>query len=191
MYAQFCGKVFSAMNTRYDPETMAPTSGDDWVPNNTAVIVLNQARVNFGYNKGGRTAFQATGGEALKHAWGASIQFSPGPRFSEKRGDTKVYYAQEMRAFCEKSKIGPPFREADWRFYFEHMGDFEPGQIDTAREVITWATFYGLIDRSGAWYSYEGERLGQGADNSIEVLKQDPALLDSLYDECLLMSRKD
>lgn len=191
MYAQFCGKVFSAMNTRYDPETMAPTGDDNWVPNSTAVVVLNQARINFGYNKGGRAAFQATGGEALKHAWGCSIQFSPGPRFSEKRGDTKVYHSQEMRAFCEKSKIGPPFRDADWRFYFEHHGGFEPGQIDTAREVFTWATFYGLIDRSGAWYSYEGERLGQGGENAIEALRQDDDLLDGLYEECLIQSRKD
>jgi len=191
LFARFCGKLYSALNTHYDPKTNLPTLEDDFVLNGTTVICINQARDKIGgFIPHGASKQKPVGGEALKHLWGTSLEFSPGPRHSEKKGDKKQYYAQTIQAWCDKSKVGPPFREAEWKLYFENHGDFKAGQIDTAMELTVWAPHYGLVERKGAWYIVEGERYN-GGEALYEGLRQDQALQDHLYQQVLEAATRD
>lgn len=190
LFARLCGKMYSAFSTRYDPNTNQPTQDDGWVQNSTAVIVINQARDKVGQwiPRGGATQ-KPTGGEALKHAWGLSIEFSPGPRHREKRGEKNFYYAQTIQAQCDKSKIGPPMREADWKFFFEDFGGFKAGDVDTAAEVAVWGLQYGVIQRKGAWCIVEGERYN-GIDALVEGLRADQPLVDHMFGEIIAAAKK-
>jgi len=102
-----------------------------------------------------------TGGNALKFY--ASVRLDIRRTGSVKRGDEVV--GSETRVKVVKNKMAPPFRQAEFEILYGEG-------ISREGEIIELGVAQNLIDKSGAWYSYKGERIGQGKDNVRLFLKQ-------------------
>jgi recombination protein RecA len=86
---------------------------------------------------------------------------------SIKKGDEIV--GNETRVKVVKNKVAPPFKTAEFDILYG-------AGVSRAGEVIDLGVSAGIVDKSGAWYSYKGERVGQGKDNAREFLKEHPEL---------------
>ncbi len=130
---------------------------------NTLVIFINQIRMKIGVMFGSPET--TTGGNALKFY--ASVRLDIRRIGSIKSGEEVI--GNETRVKVVKNKVAPPFKEAHFDILY--------GQgISRAGEVIDLGVEHKIVDKSGAWYSYKGDRIGQGKDNSREFLKDNPAL---------------
>src|SRR6202140_560265 len=126
---------------------------------NTLVIFINQIRMKIGVMFGNPET--TTGGNALKFY--ASVRLDIRRIGSIKRGEEVV--GNETRVKGVKNKIAPPFREA--------LFDILYGEgISREGEIIELGVTHNIIEKSGAWYSYNGERIGQGKDNTRLYLQQ-------------------
>jgi len=130
---------------------------------NTLVIFINQIRMKIGVMFGSPET--TTGGNALKFY--ASVRLDIRRIGSIKKGDEVV--GSETRVKVVKNKVAPPFKEA--------LFDILYGQgISREGEVIELGVVHKLVDKSGAWYAYQGEKIGQGKDNAREYLKSHPEI---------------
>jgi len=130
---------------------------------NTLVIFINQIRMKIGVMFGSPET--TTGGNALKFY--ASVRMDIRRIGAIKKGDEIV--GNETRVKVVKNKVSPPFKEA--------LFDIMYGQgISREGEIIDMGVEHGFVEKSGAWYSYQGDRIGQGKDNSREYLRENPAL---------------
>ncbi len=126
---------------------------------NTLVIFINQIRMKIGVMFGSPET--TTGGNALKFY--ASVRLDIRRIGAIKKGDEVV--GSETRVKVVKNKVAPPFKEA--------LFDILYGQgISREGEIIELGVTHKLIDKSGAWYAYQGEKIGQGKDNAREYLKE-------------------
>ena len=131
---------------------------------NCTVIFINQIRMKIGVMFGSPET--TTGGNALKFY--ASVRMDIRRIGSIKKGDEII--GNETRVKIVKNKVAPPFKEAEFEILF--------GQgVSTEGEIIDLGVKYNIIDKSGAWYAYNGSKIGQGKDNTREYLKQNPELL--------------
>jgi recombination protein RecA len=128
---------------------------------NTMVIFINQIRMKIGVMFGNPET--TTGGNALKFY--ASVRLDIRRIGAIKNGEEVV--GNQTRVKVVKNKVAPPFREAE----FEIM--YGTG-ISHEGELIELGSNNGIIEKSGAWYSYKGERIGQGRDNTRVYLQQHP-----------------
>ena len=134
---------------------------------NTLVIFINQIRMKIGVMFGSPET--TTGGNALKFY--ASVRLDIRRIGSIKRGDEVV--GNETRVKVVKNKIAPPFREA--------LFDIMYGEgISREGEIIELGVIHNIIDKSGAWYAYNGEKVGQGKDNTREFLKEHPEMAQEM-----------
>jgi len=130
---------------------------------NTLVIFINQIRMKIGVMFGSPET--TTGGNALKFY--ASVRLDIRRIGGIKKGDEVI--GNETRVKVVKNKVSPPFREA--------LFDILYGEgISREGEIIELGVANKLIEKSGAWYSYKGEKIGQGKDNAREFLKANPAI---------------
>ncbi len=130
---------------------------------NTLVIFINQIRMKIGVMFGNPET--TTGGNALKFY--ASVRLDIRRIGAIKKGEEVI--GNETRVKVVKNKVSPPFKEATF--------DIMYGQgISREGEIIDMGVEHGFIDKSGAWYSYQGERIGQGKDNAREYLRENPAI---------------
>lgn len=106
-----------------------------------------------------------TGGNALKFY--ASVRLDIRRIGAVKRGDEVV--GNETRVKIVKNKVAPPFKQAEFDIMYG-------GGISREGEIIDLGVKADIVDKAGAWYSYEGTRIGQGRDNSREYLRENPAL---------------
>ena len=130
---------------------------------NTLVIFINQIRMKIGVMFGSPET--TTGGNALKFY--SSVRLDIRRTGSIKRGEEIV--GNETRVKVVKNKIAPPFRNAEFDIFYG-VG------ISRQGELIDLGVKHGLIAKSGAWYSYGNERIGQGRDNVREYLKENTAV---------------
>src|SRR6187402_999156 len=137
---------------------------------NTIVIFINQIRMKIGVMFGNPET--TTGGNALKFY--ASVRLDIRRIGAIKNGEEVV--GNQTRVKVVKNKVSPPFREAEFEIMY--------GQgISREGEIIDMASTQGIIEKSGAWYSYKGERIGQGKDNAREFLKGRPELAKEIEDQ--------
>ena len=130
---------------------------------NTLVIFINQIRMKIGVMFGSPET--TTGGNALKFY--ASVRLDIRRIGSIKRGDEVV--GSETRVKVVKNKVAPPFKEA--------LFDILYGEgVSREGEIIELGVNHKIVDKSGAWYSYQGEKVGQGKDNSREYLREHPEI---------------
>ncbi len=134
---------------------------------NTMVIFINQIRMKIGVMFGNPET--TTGGNALKFY--ASVRLDIRRIGAIKRGDEVI--GNLTRVKVVKKKIAPPFRKAEFDILYGEGCSREGELIDLGVE-------HGFVDKSGAWYSYEGERIGQGKDNARLFLKANAALAEKL-----------
>jgi recombination protein RecA len=137
---------------------------------NTTVVFINQLREKVGVMFGNPET--TTGGRALKFY--SSVRLDVRRIEAIKVGDTVV--GNRTRVKVVKNKVAPPFRMTEFDIMYGEG-------ISKAGDVLDCAVEAGLIDKSGAWYSMNGERIGQGRENTKEYLKQRPELLSSLEDQ--------
>jgi len=130
---------------------------------NTLVIFINQIRMKIGVMFGNPET--TTGGNALKFY--ASVRLDIRRTGAIKKGDEVV--GSETRCKVVKNKVAPPFREA-------HFDILYGEGISREGEIIDLGVQHKIVDKSGAWYAYNGEKIGQGKDNSREFLRANPAL---------------
>jgi len=130
---------------------------------NTLVIFINQIRMKIGVMFGNPET--TTGGNALKFY--ASVRLDIRRIGSIKKGDEVI--GNETRVKVVKNKVSPPFKEAVFDILYGEG-------ISREGEIIELGVAHKLIDKSGAWYAYQGEKIGQGKDNAREYLKEHPEI---------------
>ncbi|MBK8686944.1 MAG: recombinase RecA [Betaproteobacteria bacterium] len=130
---------------------------------NTLVIFINQIRMKIGVMFGNPET--TTGGNALKFY--ASVRLDIRRIGAIKKNDEVI--GNETRVKVVKNKVAPPFREA--------LFDILYGEgISRQGEIIELGVAHDIIDKSGAWYAYNGEKIGQGKDNTREFLREHPEM---------------
>jgi recombination protein RecA len=137
---------------------------------NTIVIFINQIRMKIGVMFGSPET--TTGGNALKFY--SSVRLDIRRIGAIKNGEEVV--GNQTRVKVVKNKVAPPFREAEFEIMYG-LG------ISREGEIVDMGSTQGIIEKSGAWYSYKGERIGQGKDNAREFLKARPELAKEIEDQ--------
>ena len=134
---------------------------------NTMVIFINQIRMKIGVMFGNPET--TTGGNALKFY--ASVRLDIRRIGAIKRGDEII--GNETRVKVVKNKVAPPFKQCEFEILYGE-GSSREG------ELIDLGVKQGFIDKAGAWYSYNEERIGQGKDNVRSFLKEHPEMADEI-----------
>ncbi|HXN05621.1 MAG TPA: recombinase RecA, partial [Nitrospiria bacterium] len=129
---------------------------------NTTVIFINQIRMKIGVLFGNPET--TTGGNALKFY--ASVRLDI--RKIESLKDGNDVYGSRVRVKVVKNKVAPPFKQAEFDVLFNEG-------ISRTGEIVDLGVEKGVVEKSGAWYSFKGERIGQGRDNAREFFKTHPA----------------
>jgi recombination protein RecA len=130
---------------------------------NTIVIFINQIRMKIGVMFGNPET--TTGGNALKFY--ASVRLDIRRIGALKNGEEVI--GNQTRVKVVKNKVAPPFREAEFEIMYG-------AGISRIGEVIDIGVLQGLVEKSGSWYSYNGERIGQGKENARAFLEQNPGI---------------
>jgi recombination protein RecA len=129
---------------------------------NTLVIFINQIRMKIGVMFGNPET--TTGGNALKFY--ASVRIDIRRIGSIKKGEEVI--GNETRVKVVKNKVAPPFKTADFDILYNEG-------ISREGEIIELGVQHRIVEKSGAWYAYGGEKIGQGKDNTREFLRENPA----------------
>jgi recombination protein RecA len=130
---------------------------------NTLVIFINQIRMKIGVMFGNPET--TTGGNALKFY--ASVRLDIRRIGAIKKGDEVI--GNETRVKVVKNKVAPPFREAIFDILYGEG-------ISREGEIIDLGVQHKLVEKSGAWYAYKGNKIGQGKDNAREYLRENPEI---------------
>jgi recombination protein RecA len=130
---------------------------------NTLVIFINQIRMKIGVMFGNPET--TTGGNALKFY--ASVRIDIRRIGSIKKGEEVI--GNETRVKVVKNKVAPPFKTADFDILYNEG-------ISREGEIIEMGVNHRIVEKSGAWYAYKGEKIGQGKDNTREFLKENPEM---------------
>jgi recombination protein RecA len=147
---------------------------------NTIVIFINQIRMKIGVMFGNPET--TTGGNALKFY--ASVRLDIRRIGALKNGEEVI--GNQTRVKVVKNKVAPPFREAEFEIMYG-------AGISRNGELIDIGVAHGLIEKSGSWYSHDGERIGQGKENARAFLEQHPDIanrIDAKLREKLLPARR-
>ena len=148
---------------------------------NTMVIFINQLRMKIGVMFGNPET--TTGGNALKFY--ASVRLDIRRIGAIKKGDEVL--GNETRVKVLKNKVAPPFKKAEFQILYDQG-------ISRESEVIDLGVELGFVEKAGAWYSVDGERIGQGKDNARDYLKEHSEMSQMLEEkirEKLLSSEHD
>ena len=144
----------------------------------TLVIFINQIRHKIGVMFGSPET--TAGGNALKFY--SSVRMDIRRIGTVKDGDEAV--GNETRVKVVKNKVSPPFKQAEFQILYNKG-------INRLGELIDKGADLDIIEKAGAWYSYEGEKIGQGKANSIEFLEQNPKLLKTIEKQVIEAINKE
>lgn len=134
---------------------------------NCLVIFINQIRMKIGVMFGNPET--TTGGNALKFY--ASVRLDIRRIGAVKEGEEVI--GSETRVKVVKNKVAPPFKQAEFQILYG-------SGINRMGEVVDYGVKLGLIDKAGAWYSYQGNKIGQGKNNVMKYLQENPAIAQEL-----------
>jgi len=134
---------------------------------NTLVIFINQIRIKIGVMFGNPET--TTGGNALKFY--ASVRLDIRRIGAIKRGEEVV--GSQTRVKVVKNKIAPPFRQCEFDIFYDQG-------ISKEGELVELGVLANLVEKSGAWYSFGGERIGQGKENARQYLRENPLIAQDL-----------
>jgi recombination protein RecA len=134
---------------------------------NCLVIFINQIRMKIGVMFGNPET--TTGGNALKFY--ASVRLDIRRTGAVKEGEEVV--GSETRVKVVKNKVAPPFKQAEFQILYG-------SGINRMGEVVDYGVKLGMIDKAGAWYSYQGNKIGQGKSNVMKYLQENPVIAKEL-----------
>ncbi len=137
---------------------------------NTIVIFINQIRLKIGVMFGNPET--TTGGNALKFY--ASVRLDIRRIGAIKNGEEVI--GNLTRVKVVKNKVSPPFKEAEFEIMYG-------AGISREGEIIELGANHGIIEKSGSWYSYKGERIGQGKENAREFLRNNPSVAREIEEQ--------
>jgi len=144
---------------------------------NCVAIFINQVREKIGVMYGNPET--TTGGRALK--------FYSSVRIEVRRGEAlksgSEIYGNRTKCKVVKNKVSPPFKECEFDIIYGEG-------ISRVGEVLDLAVELGIVQKGGAWFSYNGSKLGQGRDNSKEFLKQNPEIMQEIEDKIMESKEK-
>ena len=144
----------------------------------TLVIFINQIRHKIGVMFGSPET--TAGGNALKFY--SSVRMDIRRIGTVKDGDEAV--GNETRVKVVKNKVSPPFKQAEFQILYNKG-------INRLGELIDKGSDLDIIEKAGAWYSYNGEKIGQGKANSIEFLQENPKLLETIEKQVMEAIHKE
>jgi len=144
---------------------------------NCTVIFINQLRQKIGVMFGSPET--TTGGNALKFY--ASVRLDIRRIGQIKQGEAIV--GSRVRVKVVKNKLAPPFRDAEFELLYG-------SGVNRAGEILDLGSAHGLIEKSGAWYSLDGERMAQGRERAAQWLSEHPQQLESLRERLLLALKR-
>ena len=134
---------------------------------NTMLIFINQIRMKIGVMFGNPET--TTGGNALKFY--SSVRLDIRRIGAIKKGDEIL--GNETRVKVVKNKVAPPFKKAEFDILYGEG-------ISREGEIVELGVLHNLVEKAGSWYSYNGEKIGQGKDNSREYLKENPDIANEI-----------
>lgn len=134
---------------------------------NTLCVFINQIRMKIGVMFGSPET--TTGGNALKFY--ASVRLDIRRIGQIKQGDEIV--GNETRVKVVKNKVAPPFKQAEFQILYGEGSSLEG-------EILDWGVKYDMVEKAGAWYSYNGDKIGQGKQNVIQFLKDNPQIKEEI-----------
>lgn len=134
---------------------------------NTLCVFINQIRMKIGVMFGSPET--TTGGNALKFY--ASVRLDIRRIGQIKQGDEIV--GNETRVKVVKNKVAPPFKQAEFQILYGEGSSLEG-------EILDWGVKHDLVEKAGAWYSYNGDKIGQGKQNVIQFLKDNPQIKEEI-----------
>jgi len=134
---------------------------------NCLVIFINQIRMKIGVMFGNPET--TTGGNALKFY--ASVRLDIRRIGAVKEGEEVI--GSETRVKVVKNKVAPPFKQAEFQILYG-------SGINRMGEIVDYGVKLGLIDKAGAWYSYQGNKIGQGKNNVMKFLQENPLISKEL-----------
>ena len=146
--------------------------------NNTCVIFINQLRQKIGIVYGNPET--TTGGNALKFY--ASVRLDIRKTGVVKNGEQAV--GNKTRVKVVKNKVAPPFRECEFEILYG-------SGVSAAGEIVVLASEAGLIEKSGAYYSWNGERIAQGRDKACQYMSEHPELAAELRDKLVALRKAE
>ncbi len=144
---------------------------------NTCIIFVNQIRMKIGVMFGSPET--TTGGRALKFY--ASVRIDLRRIETLKKGDE--FIGNRVRAKIVKNKVAAPFRQAEFEIHFNEG-------ISATADILDLAVQYEIIEKSGSWFAFENEKIGQGKENSRLFLKENPKLLSKIKKLVIEASKK-
>ena len=145
---------------------------------NTLVVFINQIRMKIGVMFGNPET--TTGGNALKFYSSVRLEIRRGATI--KKGD--VALGNETKVKVVKNKVAPPFKQAVFDILYDEGISYEGELVDIGVELK-------VLEKSGAWYSYEGNKIGQGKDNTRQWLKDHPEAREEISDKIRAIILKD
>tara|TARA_Y100001933_G_C18829589_1_gene492822 strand:- start:386 stop:853 length:468 start_codon:yes stop_codon:yes gene_type:complete len=131
------------------------------------MIFINQIRMKIGVMFGSPET--TTGGQSLKFY--SSVRLDIRRIGSVKEGDEVV--GNETRVKVVKNKVSPPFKQAEFQIFYGKG-------ISRNGEIIDLGVKAGIVDKSGAWYAYNGDKIGQGKANSCKFLEENPVIAQEI-----------
>lgn len=155
---EYCRK-FTATNNMLVREGKLPCT----------VIFINQIREKIG---GYGNPEYTPGGKAIEFYISLDLRLRRGDWIKVGKGEDAEIVGQTVKYKTEKNKTYKQQQTGEYDFYFEECEGHEAGTIDTFKEIILQGYFYGVIERAGAWYRYNGENLANGMDNTVSYLKE-------------------
>lgn len=136
---------------------------------NTLVIFINQLRMKIGNMMPGQSPETTTGGNALKFY--ASVRLDIRRIGAVKKGDEII--GNQTKVKIAKNKVAPPFRIVTFDILYGEG-------ISHEGEIIEYGVTHKIVEKAGAWYSYNGNKIGQGMENSRQYLKDNPEIADEI-----------
>ncbi|MBE6600696.1 MAG: recombinase RecA [Ruminococcaceae bacterium] len=144
---------------------------------NAVVIFINQLREKVGVMYGNPEV--TTGGRALKFYSSVRIDI----RKSDQLKNGNDIYGNRVKCKVVKNKVAPPFKTAEFDILYGHG-------ISRAGELVDMGAKLGVIEKSGSWFSYNGEKIGQGRDNARKLLEDNPDLFEEINKKVRAASEK-
>ncbi len=134
---------------------------------NTTVIFLNQIRIKIGVMFGNPE--ETTGGKALKFYSSVRIELRRSAQL--KLGDKII--GNRIKTKVVKNKVAPPFRRAEFDIMWNEG-------ISRAGDILDTGALYKIVDKAGAWYTYKGEKVGQGREAARQYLRKNPKMMNEI-----------
>lgn len=154
------------------------------------LILINQLREKIGaYGDPEYTP----GGRALGFYTSVDLRLRKGDWITEGKGDNKLIVGQEIKFKTHKNKTYKQQRTGSFDFYFDSTldGSHEMGEIDNFKSIVVLGIEYGIIERAGAWFKYNGNNLAQGADNTVTYLKHNQDVYNEIKDKLFKLIKEE